>query len=76
MVESQRLQLYNKETPTRMFSCEYCEIFKNSFCYRTPPVAASVESKSEIDETLKTFLGIIYIHNHSNKVLVGLGTHR
>ena len=24
-----------------MFSCEYCEIFKNSFFYRTPPVAAS-----------------------------------
>ena len=66
MVESQRFQLYNKETPTQMFSCEYCEIFKNSFCYRTPPVAASVESKSEIDETLKTFLGIMYINNHSN----------
>ena len=24
-----------------MFSCEYCEIFKNTFFYRTPPVAAS-----------------------------------
>ena len=22
-------------------SCEYCEIFKNSFLYRTPPVSAS-----------------------------------
>ena len=22
-----------------MFSCEYCETFKNSFFYRTPPVA-------------------------------------
>ena len=21
----------NKETPTQVFSCEYCEIFKNSF---------------------------------------------
>ena len=24
-----------------MCSCEYCEIFDNSFFYRTPPVAAS-----------------------------------
>ena len=29
-----------KETPTHLFSCEYCEIFKNSFL-RTPRVAAS-----------------------------------
>ena len=26
-----------KETATQMLSCEYCEIFKNSFFYRTPP---------------------------------------
>ena len=26
------------DTPTQVFSCEYCEIFKNSFFYRTPPV--------------------------------------
>ena len=25
-----------------MFSCEFCEISKNNFCYRTHPVAASV----------------------------------
>ena len=24
----------------KLFSCEICEIFKNSFFYRTPPVAA------------------------------------
>ena len=24
-----------------MLSCEFCEISKNTFCYRTPPVAAS-----------------------------------
>ena len=23
-----------------MYSCEYCEVFKNSFFYKTPPVAA------------------------------------
>ena len=25
-----------------MFSCEFCEMFKNTFFYRTPLVAASV----------------------------------
>ena len=28
-----------KETLTHVFCCEFCEISKNNFCYRTPPVA-------------------------------------
>ena len=31
-----------EETPAQVFSCEYCEIFKNNILYRTPPVAAFV----------------------------------
>ena len=31
VLESLGLQLYEKETPTQVFSCDYCEIFKNSF---------------------------------------------
>ena len=34
------MQLYSKETPTLVLSCEYCQIFKNSFFYRTSSVAA------------------------------------
>ena len=39
--------LFNKvagllETPTQVLSREICEIFKNIFFYRTPPVAAPV----------------------------------
>ena len=30
-----------KETLTQVFSCEFCETFKNTFFYRTPPMAAS-----------------------------------
>ena len=30
-----------KETPTQLFSCEFCETVKNSFFHRTRPVAAS-----------------------------------
>ena len=40
-----QMSLFNKVTgpqPTQVFSCEYCEIFKNSLFYRTPLVAASV----------------------------------
>ena len=29
------------ETPTQVFSCEYCKIFKNSFLHKTSLVAAS-----------------------------------
>ena len=34
-----------KETPTQMFSCGFCEIFKMYFFNRISPVAASKESK-------------------------------
>ena len=30
-----------KETPRQILSCELYEMFKNMFCYRTPPVVAS-----------------------------------
>ena len=30
-----------KETVTQVFSCEFCEISRNTFSYKTTPVAAS-----------------------------------
>ena len=36
-----RQSLFSKETLAEMFSCEFCVISKNTFSYRTPPVAAS-----------------------------------
>ena len=30
-----------KETLAQVFPCEFCEISRNSFSYRTPPMAAS-----------------------------------
>ena len=39
---SEGLQLYRKETPTQLFSCEYCEIFKNSLLIEKTYVAALV----------------------------------
>ena len=35
-----------KNTPTQVFSCEICKIFKITFFHRTPPVAASVKRDS------------------------------
>ena len=34
--------LLQKETLAQVFSCEFCQVSKNTFSYRTPPVAASV----------------------------------
>ena len=34
--------LAKKETLTQVLSCEFCEISKNTFSYRTPLVAASI----------------------------------
>ena len=40
-LQAECLQLYLKKSSTQVFSCEVCEIFNNTFFYRTPPVAAS-----------------------------------
>ena len=35
-----------KEALAQVFSCEVCDISKNTFSYRTPPVAASEYKES------------------------------
>ena len=40
------LNFIKKETLTQVFSCRLWEISKNTFCYRTPPVAVSVLTKN------------------------------
>ena len=35
------LQLYQKKTLAQVFSCEFCEVFKNTLFHRTPPMVAS-----------------------------------
>ena len=37
-----------------MFFCEHCEIFKNTFFYRTPPLALSEDYKSNEREILNS----------------------
>ena len=38
---------FSKFRKPKVFSCEFCEIFKNTFFYRAPPVAASEKLKAE-----------------------------
>ena len=39
----QACSFIKKETLAQVFSCEFCEISKNTFSYRTPLVAASAD---------------------------------
>ena len=40
-LQDEAYNFIKKETLAQVFSCEFCEISKNIFSYRTPPVAAS-----------------------------------
>ena len=40
-----------KETLVQVFSSDFCEIFKNIFFYRTPPVAASKKILNVLEST-------------------------
>ena len=53
------LKMYEKETPTQEFSCEYGKIFKSTFFYRMPPVAASGNLQKYLVSTLSGMSGII-----------------
>ena len=48
-----------KDTPTQVFSCEYCKIFKKSFFYRTPPVHYTFPKFYVIIE----FFGCLWVQN-------------
>ena len=37
-----------KETLAEVFSCEFCEISKSTFFYKTPPVAAAKRNRHQI----------------------------
>ena len=49
-----------KDTPIQVLSCEYCEIFKNSFFYRKPLVAASANLPLYFERPVKTISKCFY----------------
>ena len=44
-LQAEAYNFIKKETLAQVFSCEFCEISKNTFFYRTPLVATSVLTK-------------------------------
>ena len=45
-----------KEALAQVFSCKFCEISKNTFSYRTPPVAASVNTAHVMKIVIKMII--------------------
>ena len=41
---SEACNFIKKKTLAQMFSCEFCEISKNAFSYRKPPVTAFIST--------------------------------
>ena len=56
------------ETLAQVFSCEFCEISKNTFHYRTPLVAASIECMLKNLQTLKLWCFFFCFYS-SNELL-------
>ena len=53
--------LLKNESLAQMFSCEFCEMSKNTFSYRTPLVAASEISFSHLCKAAFTLIYILMI---------------
>ena len=47
------------QTLTQVFFCEFCEISKNTFSYRTPPVAVSDNPQENSTKRFQWFIGNI-----------------
>ena len=44
-----------KEALAQVFSCEFCEISKNTFSYKTPPLADSIPLKFQSEITIAKY---------------------
>ena len=53
-----KLQAIKEETLTQVFSCEFCEISKNTFLHGTPLVAASGEWQKYAPPPLRSLKAI------------------
>ena len=50
LIKLEACNFIKKETLAQVFSCEFCDISKNTCSYRTPPVGASVHISKSIRE--------------------------
>ena len=69
---SQFVNFVKKETLAQVFSCEFCEVFKNILFYRTLPVAASVmhgfstRKFLEIEVSIRFFVILLSIYKKNS----------
>ena len=56
LVKLRALNFIKKEALAQVFSCKFCEISKNTFSYRTPPVAASVNTAHVMKIVIKMII--------------------
>ena len=59
-----------KETLVQVFSCEICEIFKKTFFYRAPPVAASETSMVDFFAKIVNGVNLLPIYLFRKKSLI------
>ena len=64
------MQLYQKETPTQVFSSEYCRIFKNSFLI---PLVAACRTWLYLISHQSFLSGFSFIYIHISQDLRGRG---
>ena len=61
---AQACNFIKKETLAQVFSCQFCENFKNTFFCRTPPVAASeILTTHKMEVPVSVSLQFSYYHN-------------
>ena len=63
--------LLKKRLWRRVFSCELCEISKNTFSYRTPPLAASLFSSLSSITIFQKICNTTYILKIHAKIVKG-----
>ena len=68
--EAEAFNFVKKDTLAQVFCCEFCEVAKNTFSFRTPPVAASImRFVSEAGETLVLFLTRVFLITNELKLV-------
>ena len=70
-IQEQGCNFIKKESLAQVFSCEFCEIFKNTFIYRTSP--NDCFCKSENEGIMTGFVTEEIIEEIFHSLLLGLG---
>ena len=56
---------------TQVLPCKFCEIFKNTFLYRNPPVVASVNQNQRFTDVKQESCSVRFCKVHMKKNALG-----